>query len=417
MYWLAGYHTPCNEIVYFPESIFEIAEDAESENAVGEDVPMTDRDVDRVLEKGARLKSGLLRASASQFVPGRPIGPFRYEDTRGDDPNDVITHEDRRELRGSRILASWINHFDSREQNSLDVWFKTPDGREFVRHYFIDWGDSLGGLWPFDQVSRRLGRSYYFDTEHVFVDLVTLGLYPRAWNRLVLNDYGIFGYFDGATFTASKWRAGYPNPAHDRMRPNDALWMVRIISRITPAHVRRLVDSAQWPDPRYGEFMVQRLLERRQRIFEEYLTQYVPLAGFRLARRTPGDPRQSLCFEDLALKHRVASPEVTFYQMRFSGGMELEREIGWLQFTPDRDHPHRSCIVLPIGHRRPSDLAPPDAPDDHPLRYGRMDIFVHQSKSVRPTSSIELHFYDLGPERGFSLVGIVRPPRPKVSGL
>ncbi len=416
IYWLAGFHTPCNMVVYFPEDIIAIKEGATADNEYGEKVPMEKHHIDEVLSKAYRLKNGLLRASASRFVNGRPIGPFTYQGTNSKDPNDIVPHEDRRELRGSQILASWINHFDSREQNTLDVWTKEAE-REFVTHYIIDWGDSFGGRWPTDGISRRLGRSYYLDFEHVFVDLITLGLYPRVWNSLELNDVDTFGYLDGPTFTSSKWRGGYPNPAHDRLTPSDALWMVRIMSKMTPAHIRAMLKEAKYPDPRLEEFILLRLLQRRQRIFEEYLTEYVPLANFALARRTEGDNRQSLCFEDLALKHGVASTKITNYKMRFRGGEELDEELGWMQFMPDADHPHRSCIVLPMGHRRPADLAPKDAPDDHPLRYGVLDIFVHQTKSVRPSSSIEVHLYDLGEERGFRLVGVERPPEVKVPNL
>lgn len=413
LYWLMGFHAPCNSVVYFPENIFKIAEDAEAENELGEDVPITEADIDKVLGKAMRLKNGLLRASASQFVPGRPIGPFKYEGTRSDDPNDVIDHRNRRELRGSRLFAAWINHFDSREQNSLDVWVKDGE-KEYIRHYFIDWGDSLGGRWPFDQVSRRLGRSYYFDWEQFTIDLITLGLYPRDWNSLALNDFETFGYFDGESFVPSEWKAGYLNPAHARMTPNDALWAVRIISRITPAHLRAIVEEAKFPDPRQENFLMLRLLERRQRIFEEYLTQYVPLTNFTLARRTEGSLRQSLCWEDLALKHQLVKKEDTHYKLRFRGGEALNTELGWMEFQPDAEHPHRSCVVVPIGHRRPAKLAPERAPNDHPLRYGVMDIFVHQTKSIRPTSSIQIHFYDLGPEQGYRIVGIVRPPETKI---
>ena len=419
LYHAAGFWTPCNEIVFFRADILKIDPEATAENDVGEDVPITKADIDKVLSSAFRSKDGVLRASASRFVPGRPIGPFKYEGTRGDDPNDVVNHQDRRELRGSRLLGAWINHFDSREQNSLDVWIKEKDDRTYIRHYFIDWGDSLGGRWPFDQISRRLGRSYYWDWNHFFTDLIALGLIPRAWNRLQVNPYDQFGYFDGDTFTASKWKAGYPNPAHDRMSIRDALWMVRIISNIEEKHVRAMVKAARFPDPRLGEFLVKRLMERRQRIFEEYLTSHSPLANFWVARRTPGHPAQSFCFENLALKHGVADVEHTYYKMRFRGGRNLgarenlsDEELGWLQFNPDPEHPHRSCIVLPIGHRRPADLVAADAPDDDPLRYGILDIFVHQTRSVRPTNETRVHFYDLGPDRGFRMVGVERPEQP-----
>ncbi len=424
MYHAAGYWTPCNEIVFFRSDILKIDPEATAENEVGQDVPITKADIDKVLSSAFRSKDGILRASASRFVPGRPIGPFRYEGTRSDDPNDVVDHQDRRELRGSQVLAAWINHFDSREQNSLDVWIKEDDGRTYIRHYFIDWGDSLGGRQVFDQISRRLGRSYYWDWNHFFTDLVTFGLIPRPWNRLEVNPYDQFGYFDGPTFTSSRWKAGYPNPAHDRMSTRDALWMVRIISNIEEPHVRAMVKAAEFPDPRFEEFIVKRLMQRRQRIFGEYLTANSSLSNFQVARRTPGSKAQSLCFEDLAVKHRVADIENTYYKMRFRGGANLgarnnlsDKELGWLQFNPDPDHPHRSCIVLPIGHRRPADLVNPDAADDDPMRYGILDIFVHQTRSVRPTSETRVHFYDLGPEKGFRLVGVERPGQPILPDL
>ena len=64
-----------------------------------------------------------------------------------------------------------------------------------------------------------------------------------------------------------------------------------------------------------------------------------------------------------------------------------------------------------------ADLAPEGAPDDHPLRYGLLKIFIHQRPSVPPTSSIWLHLYDLGPERGYRLVGIERTDKPVMPDL
>jgi hypothetical protein len=159
------------------------------------------------------------------------------------------------------------------------------------------------------------------------------------------------------------------------------------------------------------------LIERRDLILREYLTQYAPLDRFRLVRRERGRQVQSLCFEDLATKHGFVAPDQVIYKLRFFGGARLQRELGWLQFTPDPEHPYRSCVVLPIGDRRPADLAPADAPDDHPLRYGRLKIFIHQKPAVPPTSSMWLDLYDLGPDRGYRLVGIDRRPKPVMPDL
>jgi hypothetical protein len=79
------------------------------------------RDVNQILRGAARKANGRYRASASPFVEGRYLGPFLHYGTRPDDPNDIVPHEHRRELRGNRVFAAWVNHDDSRAGNSLDM--------------------------------------------------------------------------------------------------------------------------------------------------------------------------------------------------------------------------------------------------------------------------------------------------------
>lgn len=417
LYWAAGYHAPCNQIVYFERSALRIDPSAETETATGEKRPISEADVDAVLSKAFRLKDGSMRCSLSRFLPGKPLGPFRYEGTRPDDPNDVIPHQERRELRGSRILAAWINHHDAREQNSLDVWMNQTRPHH-IRHYMIDFGDCFGGRWDYDPVSRRIGHSYLLDWKDLALDLLTLGLLPRPWYRAKINEEAeIFGYFGPEDFVASRWKPDYPNPAFERMTFRDALWMVRIISRFSDAHVRAIVAQGRLTDPRAERYLVKTLIARRDQLLREYLTRYAPLDRFRLVRRTPGKSTQSLCFEDLALQRGLVNPRHVLYKLRFQGGQRLERELGWLQFPPDPDHPARSCVVMPIGDKRPADLVPAQAPGSHPGRYGVLQIYIHQKPAVPPTSGLALHFYDLGRERGYRLVGIERQPIPVTPDL
>ena len=91
----------------------------------------------------ARLPNGKYRATLSRFADGRPLGYFKYYGTRPDDPNDIHPHEHRRELRGSRVFAAWLNHDDSRGLNSLDM-LEGPQGRQFIRHYMFDFGSIMG---------------------------------------------------------------------------------------------------------------------------------------------------------------------------------------------------------------------------------------------------------------------------------
>jgi hypothetical protein len=75
----------------------------------GQKHPLTRNDLDRVLQLAARRPDGSSRITASRAFEGIPVGPFRYDGTRRDDPNDVVPHEHRRELRGLRVFAAWLN--------------------------------------------------------------------------------------------------------------------------------------------------------------------------------------------------------------------------------------------------------------------------------------------------------------------
>ncbi len=420
IYWAVGYHVPCNEVVYFDRKVLSIAEGATAEDEYGRKKPITQQDIERVLEKAYRTKDGRLRASASRFLPGRPLGPFSYEGRRADDPNDHVPHQHRRELRGNRLLSAWLHHHDAREQNTLDVWLTDQGGtkRSFIRHYMIDFGDCLGSRWAFDPVSKRFGYSYFVDYDQVAVDLMTFGAYPRPWHDLKINpEFEIFGYFNVKDFEPASWVPEYPNPAFSEMRYDDALWMARILARFTEDQLRAIVETAHLENEAAEDYLVETLLGRRRAILEEYFTQYAPLTDFRFVRFDDDDPHQSLCFVDLAVKHQIVDPKKVFYKVRFYGGKLLDQELGWMQLAPDETHPDRTCVQRSIGDSRPADLVSPRARDDHPLRYGLIKIWIHQQADIYPTSAVFVHIYDLGPGKGYEIVGIEHPNTPVLPEL
>src|SRR5690606_35808389 len=273
LYHAAGYYVPCNRIVYFERSILRIAPDATVEDDRGREEPLTERHLDEVFSKALSLRDGRYRASSSSFLPGTPLGPFKYQGTRPDDPNDVVPHEDRRELRGMRLLSAWINHFDSREQNTLSTWMETGQGRGYVRHNLLDFGDSLGSLWEPPPLGRRLGHAYYLDLSDVAEDWLTLGLITRPWEKAEFGPSGrVFGYFDVKTFEPESWRPGYPNPAFSRMQERDAAWMARIIARFGSAHLRAAVATADLRDTLLEQELMRILRGRQARILDRYLS-------------------------------------------------------------------------------------------------------------------------------------------------
>ena len=71
------------------------------------------------------------------------IGGFRYYDTRPDDPNDIVPHEDRRVLRALKVFGAWTNLVDMKAGNTLDSVI-TENGKGVVRHYLQDVGSTFG---------------------------------------------------------------------------------------------------------------------------------------------------------------------------------------------------------------------------------------------------------------------------------
>ena len=414
IYHAAGFFVPCNEIVSFPDSLLQLSPKAKRKDDYGRDVPLTADDVQRILAAGWRSSAGLVRASASRYLAGEPLGPFRYEGVRADDPNDVVPHERRRELRGSMLLAAWIHHWDAQENNTLDMVVE-EGGRRFVRHHLLDWGDALGDIWTWSwrRLNPRTGRGQtgYFDLDHAVTDLFTLGLHGRPWYHPPAPPQPeTFGYFDSASFSPPAWRGTYGNPAFKEMTARDALWAVRIISRFTDAHVAAIVAGARIDDPAAARYLTDTLIARRDRILREYLTRLTPLDQFSLSRPAPG-ALQTLCFQDLAIARQVATPQATMYRIHLHGGPKLDQLLGWRQLRPDPAHPAQTCVELPLGGVRPDTLAGPSARDDDPRRYAVLEIYSNQSPSLQATAVVVLHFFDLGVQRGFQLVGIERPDK------
>src|SRR5690349_19969030 len=88
--------------------------------ADGAERRLSDEDVDRLLRMAAKESDGSYRVVTSRAVEGAPVGPFLDESTRPDDPNDIVPHEYRRELRALRVFSAWTNHVDTKAINSLD---------------------------------------------------------------------------------------------------------------------------------------------------------------------------------------------------------------------------------------------------------------------------------------------------------
>ena len=96
---------PENYLATVRRESLAIAAGALVEDETGRKREMRPADVDAVLAQAARNPDGAYRIVASKALPGKSLGPFRYYGTRPDDPNDILPHEHRRELRGTLGLC------------------------------------------------------------------------------------------------------------------------------------------------------------------------------------------------------------------------------------------------------------------------------------------------------------------------
>ena len=136
--WALGYNVPENHIAYVRRWQLVVGDGATFTPRGGKRRTMRPDDIDDLLEATSQEKDGTYRVVASRALPGKPIGRLRFFGTRPDDPNDIIPHENRRELRGYGVFAAWLNHVDAKSINSLDtlVVGKRPRTRAPQPHRF-----------------------------------------------------------------------------------------------------------------------------------------------------------------------------------------------------------------------------------------------------------------------------------------
>jgi hypothetical protein len=102
--WALGYNVAENHIAYLRPEQLAIGATAKFTPKSGRKRPMRPGDLETLLAGVEREADGTYRVVASKALDGTPIGRIRFFGTRPDDPNDIVPHEDRRELRGYGVL-------------------------------------------------------------------------------------------------------------------------------------------------------------------------------------------------------------------------------------------------------------------------------------------------------------------------
>lgn len=384
LFWALGYHVPENHVATLRAEDLELTGESSIETRAGERA-LTRADIDRLLRQAARRPDGSYRVVASRALPGRPLGGFLYYGTRPDDPNDVIPHEHRRELRALRVFGAWLNHVDAKAINTMDT-LVTENGRSFVRHHLLDFGSTLGSA-AIKPREYDEGHEFLYEGGTMMKRLVTMGFYIRPWQTIPYPNHPSIGRFEGDHFDPEQWRPRTPNAGWTRGdRPDDTFWAARKVMAISDEMIAAAVASGQYSDPAAARYLAETLVKRRDRIGRAYLPKVNPLVAPAL------DRDGTLTFANAAVDAGVASaPEVY--------------EAAWFHF--DNATGEATPIGTPATARGPSLQAPPGLPTTVG-EFVRVD--VRATGTPHAAWGVPVHVYFRRVADGWRLVGLERLP-------
>jgi len=341
-FYAFGYNVTPASIAVIDMKDASISPDARILILGGKEVPLDQEYLDLFLEQKQSRSDGTYRVAAYNVPQGEPVGEFKFFGTRIDDPNDIIPHEDRRELRGMGVFSSWLNHYHYRSINTLD-WYETQNGSSYIKHYLIDFSTSLGSGNDLDgnivPKDKQSGNEYFIlgDSSAILKTALSLGIWKRPWMRVQYPypKHAEIGKFEADFFQPDRWKPEYPNAAYSRMLPDDAFWAAKILARFSDDAIRAIVKTGQYSDPEAENYLVETLIKRRDKIIAAYYSKVNPLDGF-----TVDD--QHLRFENLGRKTGLG--EDTYYEYLW---YTFDNQTEELKVITERAITHEPGILLP----------------------------------------------------------------------
>jgi hypothetical protein len=388
-----GYNVPQATVGTLRREFLVVGKDATVRQANGSRRPMRNDDIEEQLRRAERNPDGSYRVILSQALPGKPLEGFKYEGTRPDDPNDVIPHENRRELRGLRVFSAWVNHTDAKAINSMDM-LSTEGGRSVVRHYLLDFNATLGsaGIGPRE---RRDGYEYIAEVGPAGPALLGFGFVVRPWMLIDYPKLRGIGRFESKKFVPEEWRPRVPNPAYVRSRPDDLFWGARKLMALSDDLIRAAVKAGKYTDPQAEQFLVDALIERRNKIGRAWLTAVNPVSDPSLAEDG------TLTFRNPAVEYGFAPEPSTYHVVwhRFDNGTGETTRVG----ESDAPSARTAAPAEALVRLRPDTTLP-----------GGRGVFVRADISAAggadPSWSAPVHAYFRRGADGWKLVGFERMP-------
>lgn len=304
----SGYNVPADDVVVFDRAQLRLGDGVMIAEVDGTRRPMTLADIDTILARVVAEPDGRYRAIASRFLDGEPLGPFDWKGRRKDDPNDAVDHEERRELRAFRVFAAWLAHYDTKQENTLDM-FVTEGDRRYVKHHLIDFASTLGAgaNGPF----RTYSYEHSFDFPPIFGRTLALGLHEDKWRGLAIPE-GLteVGYFQADRFDPIEFKPLLPNTAFANLTDRDGYWAAKIVSAFRDEHLEAAVAAGRYRNPGAAAWILEQLKARRDKIARHWFDRVPPLDFFRVGASGV------LEFDDLGAERGVYPGTTARYRVR-----------------------------------------------------------------------------------------------------
>jgi hypothetical protein len=357
--WACGFNVTEDHVVLFRPEELVLAPDAKDRDVFGNKRPLGRGELDANLARLGTAPDGRIRALASLWLAGKPLGGHPAEGVRTDDPNDRIPHQLRRDLRGVYTMFAWLDHVDVQESNFLDMWVE-EGRRHYVKHYLLDFGKALGVMNTTGRNPRH-GFEYVVDFAGMLRSLSTAGTMARPWEGRTPSPLHGVGMFHAEDFDPDAWKpdspAYVPFLTADRF---DKFWGAKILIRLSREQIRAVIESARLSDPRAVDYLTDTLVARQRATARYWFERVNPLDRFTAVTDSTGS---SLCFDDLALLYPLGADGaatqygITAYdaEARMLGATTLVRPdaSGHACSGPLSLAPHNGYTILRIETARP----------------------------------------------------------------
>lgn len=255
--------------------------------------PLTPERLAQLLEKQPMRMTMVAMA----LPAGQPLDHWNFSGRRYGDKNDRIRHQERRALRGLRLISAFIGWADIDERAALDAFVETAPGKG---HF-----------------------------EHLFFNLTEIREPPPKMNP------------QGAG-------ASRINSAFAMTTPRDAFWATRIVARFSDDLLKAIVMASGFPSPAEQRQALADLMSRRDAITSYWFTRMSSLDDFVF---TSVAEQASISCTDLAVAFGGADPSSRIYRAKLTTPFGRADIVPWQESTTCSFSVDREAVAALVPKR------------------------------------------------------------------